>query len=228
MSFLSEMFAWVRPTTPASYAPEDVSRLHITRRGELVVAQGLPSMAELARLGRTYQVRCTTGQAALTSLPSTTAGFTLRNPVGSGIVVLVHEFGSSEHVVDATQTDVTAIFAMMNQTSDTAPSGGSAETGLRSMSGRANASIGAIATYARGQTVADNAWFPHDVGGQMAAAAAGANWKVNIAKVDGIYQVPPGGALSICAVKAAAAAAAQQFYIFRVTEVPTTSWDILT
>jgi hypothetical protein len=54
----------------------------------------------------------------------------------------------------------------------------------------------------------------------MAAAAAGANWKVNeIILPRGMYLVPPGLSFSVQAVKAAAAAAAQQFFFIRWHEV---------
>jgi hypothetical protein len=53
----------------------------------------------------------------------------------------------------------------------------------------------------------------------MAAAAAGANWKVNEVAARGMYLVPPGGAFNVQAVKAAAAAAAQQFFFIRWHEV---------
>ena len=61
--------------------------------------------------------------------------------------------------------------------------------------------------------------FPHATVGQMAAAAAGANFKVNEALgVSGLYIVPPGGQF-VVACKAAAAAAAQQFYFVRFHRV---------
>lgn len=183
-------------------------------RGELLVAQGLPELVEIVRLGESYQIASTTGQAALTARPTTVAGLSLTNlePSG-GMCLIIDSFGSWEEVVDATQTDVTALFAMLGMRTSTAPSGGTAETGLKSLSGRAAAA--SIITALRGSTVVNDGWFPHATAGQMAAAAAGANWKVNEAAVRGMYIVPPGAAFSIQAVKAAAAAALQQFFYIR-------------
>lgn len=213
---LTKIAAFVRGLAAANYneAREDV-QLVVNTRGDLSVVQSMPALVELVRLGDSWQVPSTTGQAALTALPTTTAGFTVRNqePAG-GKAMIVDAFGSWEAVVDATQTDVTALFAMLNARTDTAPSGGTAETGFRSLCGRAGQP--ANFTAARGQTVVNNGWFPHSTeGAQMAAAAAGAQWKVNECRCNGLYIVPPGGAFSVQTVKAAAAAAAQQFFFVR-------------
>lgn len=210
----------VRGTTVQDYANGSTAgNVAVNQRGEVLIAQAMPNLAELVRQGKSYQGKSTTGQAALTALPTTTAGFTLKNPLGSGIVAVIEAFGSWEAVVDATQTDVTAIFAMLNTTSDTAPSGGSAETTIRSLSSRVTAGMGQQCTIARGQTVVDNGWFPHATNGQMAAAAAGAQWKVNEVSAAGLYIVQPGAAFSVQAVKAAAAAASQQFFFVRWHEL---------
>lgn len=194
-------------------------QLHLNPRGDQIVVQGLPELTELVRLGDSWQLASTTGQAALTALPTTTAGLTIKNnEAATGKCFAVDSFGSWEAVVDATQTDVTALFAMLNGRTDTAPSSGTAETGSKSLSGRVPGQ--STVTALRGATVTNNGWFPHStVGAQVAPAAAGANWKVNEALVRGLYLIPPGGSFSIQAVKAAAAAAAQQFFFVRWHEV---------
>jgi len=189
----------------------------INNRGDLVVAQSMPELAELVRLGQSYQVALATGLAALTALPTTTSGLTLQNgEPATGMSYVIDSFGSWEGVVDAAQTDVTAIFAMLNAANSAAPTG-TALTTTRSLSGRgAYGGRGIPRTTA---TVANDGWFAHGTSGQMAAAAAGANWKVNEVSARGLYIVPPGGAFSVQAVKAAAAAAAQQFFFIRWHEV---------
>lgn len=195
------------------------ARAMLNNRGDLLVAQSLPELAEVVRLGGSWQVASTTGQAALTALSTTTAGLTVKNnEPASGRCYAIDSFGSWEAVVDATQTDVTALFAMLNSRADAANSGGTAETGVKSLSGRAPGQSNAVA--ARGMTVVNNGWFPHSTeGAQMAAAAAGAQWKVNECRCRGLYLVPPGLSFSVQVVKAAAAAASQQFFFIRWHEV---------
>jgi hypothetical protein len=183
----------VRGLFAGNYAENrEEEQLHVNNRGDQVVAQGLPELTELVRLGDSWQAASTTGQAALTALPTTTAGLTIKNGESSvGKCYAVDSFGSWEAVVDATQTDVTALFAMLNGRNDVAASGGTAETGVKSLSGRQAGQSSSV--IARGMTVTNNGWFPHSgIGAQMAAAAAGANWKVNECLCRGLYLVPPG------------------------------------
>lgn len=196
------------------------SLLTLNNRGDFLVAQALPELTEVVRLGQSWQAPSTTGQAALTALPTTVSGLTLTNNEPSGgASYAIDSFGSWEAVLDATQTDVTALFAMLNKRGSTAPTGGTSETtNIRSLSGKPN--YGGGGSLLRGATVVNDGWFAHGTpGAQMAAAAAGANWKVNEAPVRGLYLVTPGSSFSIQAVKAAAAAAAQQFFFIRWHEV---------
>jgi hypothetical protein len=191
-------------------------QFHLNSRGDQIVVQGLPELTELVRLGDSWQVANATGQAALTALPTTVAGLTLWNgEPATGKSYAIDSFGSWEAVVDATQTDVTAIFACNNKTPVTAPT--DAALAIRSLSGK---SYGGKARTVAGGTIVNDGWFAHGApGAQMAAAAAGANWKVNEIICRGLYLVPPGGAFNVQAVKAAAAAAAQQFFFVRWHEV---------
>jgi hypothetical protein len=191
-------------------------QFHLNSRGDQIVVQGLPELTELVRLGDSWQVANATGQAALTALPTTVAGLTLWNgEPATGKSYAIDSFGSWEAVVDATQTDVTAIFACNNKTPVTAPT--DAALAIRSLSGK---SYGGKARTVAGGTIVNDGWFAHGTpGAQMAAAAAGANWKVNEIICRGLYLVPPGGAFNVQAAKAAAAAAAQQFFFVRWHEV---------
>ena len=214
--FLSKILGRVRGLYAENYseAREDVQAI-LNSRGDLVVAAGLPECAEMVRLGNSYQVCNVTGQAALTALPTTVAGLTLWNgEPGTGACYVIEEFGSWEAVVDATQTDVTAIFACNSKTPVAAPT--DAALAIRSLSGK---TYGGRGRTVAGGTIVNDGWFAHGTNGQMAAAAAGANWKVNEVKCKGLYLVPPGGAFNVQAVKAAAAAAAQQFFFIRWHEV---------
>lgn len=212
----------IRGIMAANYPEADEDKqIVLNSRGDQSVAQGLPELTELVRLGDSWQVALATGLAALTALPTTVAGISINNmePAG-GKCYAIDSFGSWEPVTDATQSDRTALFAMLNARTDAAPSAGTllaAATAIKSLSGRPG--YGGNAVVRSGATVANNGWFAH--GGQPPAmtAFAGDNWKVNEVFVRGLYLVPPGGTFNVQAVKAAAAAAAQQFFFVRFHEV---------
>lgn len=194
----------------------------INNRGDQCVVQSLPEQSELVRLGYSWQGATRTGQAALTALPTTVAGLSLGNAEpATGRSYVIDSFGSWEAVVDATQTDNTAIFAMSTARGSAVPSGGTVEAAsvVKSLSGRAGGGTG-LGSIRRGGTVVDDGWFAHGtLAANVSPVAAGANWKVNEVQARGLYLVPPGGFFHVQAVKAAAAAAAQQFFFVRWHEV---------
>lgn len=209
----------VRRLTVPDYADQDQLPPAFNNRGEVLVVQAMPELTELVRQGGSWQQTTSTGQAALTALPTTTAGMSLNNfEAATGKSYAIDSFGSIEEVIDATQTDVTALFAMLNKRGSAQATAGTVEGFPASLSGRMNYTGTSITR--RGATVVNDGWFAHGTpGAQMAPVAAGANWKVNEALVRGLYLVPPGGTFSVQAVKAAAAAAAQQFFFIRWHEV---------
>lgn len=190
-------------------------QFHINPRGDQIVAQGLPELTELVRMGDSWQVALATGLAALTALPTTTGGLNLWNgEPATGKCYAIDSFGSWEGVIDATQSDTTAIFALCNRTPVTAPT--DAALSIRSLCGKI---YGGRARTVSAGAVTNEGWFAHGPTATMAPAVAGANWKVNECNVRGLYLIPPGGMFSVQAVKAAAAAAAQQFFFIRWHEV---------
>lgn len=191
-------------------------------RGDALVSLAMPEYAEIVRLGQTFQVALTTGLAALTALPTTTAGLSLYNgESGAGVSApcycyVIDAFGSVEEVIDATQADTTAIFVMINGPQDITTLPADAGLTIRNTIGL---KYNGKARTVSGATVVNSGWFAHGPQPPLAPAVAGANWKVNECVVKGLYIVQPGGQFNVVAVKAAAAAAAQQFYFVRYHEV---------
>src|SRR5438132_244049 len=73
-------------------------------------------LAEIVRMGGSWQVQLGTGLAALTARPGTVAGGSLWNgEPATGRCYVIDAFGSSEEVIDATQTDVTGLYACNNK-----------------------------------------------------------------------------------------------------------------
>lgn len=194
---------------------DDVS-VALNNRADVLVAPSMTELTELVRLGGSWQVALSTGLAALTALPTTTAGLSLWNGEPSnGKCYAIDSFGSVEEVIDATQADTTALFAMNNKIPVTAPT--DAGLSIRSLSGKSG--YDGKARTVSAAAVTNDGWFAHGPQPPLAPAVAGANWKVNECPVRGLYLLCPNGMFNIVAVKAGAAAAAQQFYFIRWHEV---------
>lgn len=208
---LGKILARVRGAVVPELGSGDMAEVGVNARGELLVAQGLPPLAMGALAGQCWQVKNSTGLDNLTALPTTTAGLSLWNATGSGKVFVILGFGSSQHVVDATQANHTALFAMNNIAGVMATPTDAALT-IRSTSG-ARAYDGQARTLSGG-TVTDDGWFPHIGETTLAPAVAGAKWKVQEAReVAGLYVVRPGGMFSIASVQLAAVTASQFYFI---------------
>jgi hypothetical protein len=179
-------------------------QLHINNRGDQIVAPGLPELTELVRLGDSWQVKTATAFAALTTEPTTTAALSLWNgePAGMGKCYAIDSVAVWERVVDATQQNQLALFAMLNRPAVAAPTDDTNLT-IRSLSGR---SYGGTARKVVGLAVADHGWFPAGNTNPNAAAVAGGAWRVHDVPLRGLYLVPPGGLFSLHAAKIAATA----------------------
>jgi len=183
-------------------------QLQLNNRGELVVAQGLPDLAEIVRLGESYQIKTATAFAALTTEPTTTAALSLHNnEPGVGKCYVIESVAFWERVVDATQQNQIAIFGMVNPQGGTMPSAGTqlaSATSIKSLSGRS--AYGGKGVIRVGATVTDDGWFPYGNTNPNAAAVAGGAWRVHDIPLRGLVIVPPGAAFSVHAAKIAATA----------------------
>lgn len=209
MNEFTGMRGTARGTTIPNYADTNRSAdLQVNQRGELIVAQGLPPLAELVRQGGSWQI-IGAATAALTAVPTTTAGHSLWNgEADTGKCYVIDSFGAVEIVVDATQQNGLAMFASMEAGKFTAPT----DAGLvkASLSGRTASQTNARTV--AGATVA-GVWTPHGPAAAGASAVAGGAWRVTECKPDGLYVVRPGGLFSIHCAKIAATASQIRFFI---------------
>lgn len=190
-------------------------QFHLNSRGDMLVAQALPERTEIVRLGESWQVSNAAAVAAGTAFPTTTAGLQLWNGEPSGgKCYVIDSVAATEIVVDATQSDCTALFVCNNKTPVAAPT--DAGLVIRSMSGRTYG--GKARTILTATTMTNDGWFPAGNSVAPAPAVAGSGWKQTDVPLNGLYIVPPGGQFNVQAVKVAAAAS-QMVYTIRWHEV---------
>lgn len=197
-----------RALSVPNYADSVDSPLGINTRGEALVAQALPALTELVRQGGSWQI-LSAATAALTAVPTTTAGHSLWNGESdSGSVYAIDSFGCVEIVTDATQQNSLALFAAMEAGKFTAPT--DAALTKASLSGRPAGQTNARTV--AGATVA-GVWTPHGPSAPGATAFAGGVWRVHECTVNGLYVVRPGGLFSIAAAKTVATASQIRYFI---------------
>jgi hypothetical protein len=211
MTIQSETYGLTRAATIPNYPDSVEAQFAINTRGEAIVAQGLPPLAELVRQGGSWQI-ISAATAALAAFPTTVAGHTLFNgelaAVTTAKAYVIDSFGCVEIVTDATQQNSLALFAAMEAGQFTTPT----DAGLTkaSLSGR-NAG-GTNSRTVAGATVA-GLWTPHGPSAPGATAFAGAIWRVHEFDARGLYVVRPGGAFSIVAAKSVATASQIRYFI---------------
>ena len=185
-------------------------QFHVNNRGDQIVAQGLPERTEIVRLGDSWQVMTSAAIAPLTAVPTTTGGLNLWNgEQANGKCYIIDRVTASEIVVDATQSNMTSLWAMLVRPPVTAPT--DAALTIRSLSGK-NAYSGRARTTVNA-AVTNDGWFPVGTSAPVAAAAAGSGWKVTEVNLNGLYIVPPGGQFCLHAAKVAATAGQMHFSI---------------
>jgi hypothetical protein len=199
----------VRATTIPNYQDSSESQAQMNQRGETLVAQGLPELAEVVRQGNSWQV-IGAAMAALTAVPTSTAGHSVWNgEADTGKCYFIDSFGCVEIVTDATQQNSLALFAAMEPGKVAAPT--DAAITRFSLSGRPiNSSASRTST---GATTTAGSWTPHAPSAPGATAFAGGVWRVHECQVRGLYMVRPGGLFSVHAAKTVATATQLRFFI---------------
>ncbi len=212
MSIPAKMQAFVRGFFAPNYQEgDDDKQIVVNNRGDQLVAAGLPPLTEVVRMGDTFGV-LSAATAALTAVPTTTAGHSLYNmEPATGKSYVIDAFGCVEIIADTTQQNSATLFAMNSVVGSVAAPTDAGLTKV-SMSGR-NASQTAARTVAGG-TVVDNGWQPHgNTSPSSGGAIAGQIWRVHEVKVDGLYIVRPGGQFNIAVAKSVATASQIRYFL---------------
>lgn len=213
--------------TPVIFPDNTVGQNTINGRGDARVAQALPELTELVRMGRSYGVRAAAGIAALTAIPTTAAMISIFNGESlAGIVpaasYAIDSVFTVEIVTDAVQQDYTSVWAMLNKASTVfTPVVDTLSASLRNLSGKGGA-YGGAARIGVGAVVVDDGWLPLGNPSSFATAFAGALWRVTDIPVKGLYHVRPGAQFNLHCTKVAAAAL-QIVIGFRFHEVVVTN-----
>lgn len=208
---LVKMAARVRGFFAGNYAEnKEDEQIIVNNRGDQCVAQALPELTEIVRMGESWQI-LGAAMAPLVAVPQLVAGHSLWNGENdTGKCYAIDSIGCVEVVTDATQQNSLALFAMMSVGKIAAPT----DAGLvkASLSGR-NAGQTQARTVAGATTLAADVWTPHGPASPGATAFPGAVWRVHEAAVRGLYLVRPGGMFSVHAAKSAATASQVRFFI---------------
>lgn len=204
-----EVKGLVRANTVPNYPDQEEGGPALNGRGDMLMAQALPELTELVRLGGSWQV-LSAATAALTAVPTTTSGLTLWNgEADNGKVYAVDSFGCVEILADATQQNSLALFAAVEagKMATTPTDAGLTKASLSGRpAGQTACRVAAAATVA-------GVWTPHGPSAPGATAFAGAVWRVHEFAARGLYLVRPGGGFSIAAAKSAATASQLRYFI---------------
>lgn len=191
------------------FPESSIGEMTINRGGMQRVAQALPPNVEIVRMGKSYVVRATTGLAALTALPTVTAGLSLYNGEaivgGAGVGYIIDSVFCLEGVTDATQQDYTAIMAMISKSPVATLPVDTLSPVIRNLSGKGGV-YGGLARVAAGATVLDEGWMPVGNPSVFATAFAGALWKTTDIPLNGLYVVRPGAMFNLHVIKLVGAA----------------------
>ena len=202
----TKVLGYVRGLFAPNYQEgDDDKQITVNNRGDQMVAASLPALTEVSRMGDSFGVMSAV-TAALTAVPTTTAGHSVYNMErATGRCYVIQSFGCVEVVADTTQQNSAALFAMNSVVGSVAAPTDAGLTKV-SLTGRARTVAGG--------TVVDNGWQPHaTLPVSTGGAIAGQIWRVHEAKVDGLYIVQPGGQFNVAVVKSAATASQIRYFI---------------
>ena len=187
-------------------APEnrEDEQFHIAPYGDDYHSQGLPELAEIVRLGESWQL-LTAAFTPLAALPTTVAIARLWNgEPGNGKIYVIDSVAVFKPIIDVTTQDAITIFAQNVKAPVAAPTdSGIAKislSGKQNYSGRARHDTNVASSAVAGQ------WSIIGNLGQHAPAIAGSAWECVDVPLKGLFVVPPGGAFCLHCARVTATA----------------------
>lgn len=163
----------------------------INPRGDLCVALGLPGVAELVRLRRSYMAIAPAAVAPVAALPTTAAHLTLWNgEQENGMIYAIESVGVFTAVSAGAASQV-GVAVCMNIGKKASPTSDTTPRGLAGQAYRGTAVVDA------GATITDDKWQPF---GTSIVGPASQIGLVAEFPVEGLFVVPPGHMFSVAAM----------------------------
>lgn len=164
-------------------------------KSELIIAQGLPSYAEMARKGQGWAAMAVVAVAALVVRPTTAAAFEIWNGYSStGPSLIIDRLFTHELVTSTTGLGGGAnIWAQVTTTKATPAAG--ANVTVRGNSGKSYG--GSVVCGIAALTVVDSGWFPWGPPLKKESAGAVVPGGASYVEVEGRLIVPPGSSLCL-------------------------------
>jgi hypothetical protein len=210
---LHKIVARVRGREVGNYAENrDDEQLHMAATGDGLIANGLPELAEIVRLGDSWVTGLTASATALTAVPTTAAIFGLWNgEPGGGRSYVIDSVMAVKFIIDVTTNDLFTLWGQQVRAPVATPADSALAIrslcGCYAYGGRARTVTNAIATLA-------NRWDSLDNGGNdQAPAIAGSAWRTVDIPLRGRYIVPPGGAFCMHVSEVTATASTFRLYV---------------
>lgn len=210
MFSLQKICGRIRGPEPGNY-PEnrEEEEVHLNNAGDFLVSQGLPSKAEIVRMGNSWQV-LGAASTGLTAVPSTAGLLTIWNgEQGNGNHLVIDSVQATKVIIDVTTNDLATVWAQIIRPPMAAPT--DAALTIRSLSGRYSYG-GRVRTVASSTTLA-NRWEAIGQVPNQTAAIAGSAWVQAGIDLLGRFIVPPGGAFTLTASEVTATASTFRFAI---------------
>lgn len=176
-------------------------KLEATKRGALLIQHDLPTWAELVNAGVMWTVGQAAATAAVTALPTTTAGISLYNnePEG-GKSFILHSVFANQVANAAAQASWGLAHCVNVGKPATLPTADIAVTSIKGMKAR-QGNYGGYAIVDLAATVTDDLWKP--VGGSVGTVVVSLGGTQVDVFLDGLVILPPGGMYSLQAVASA-------------------------
>lgn len=180
----------VRGLSSKNAAEDTEEQLVCTPRGELIVSQGMPPLAEIVRMGDSFQSMSTAAVAALVVRPTTAAMLSLWNGEKAAGQSYAIDSVFAFALVNPAAIGAWGIWVMNNvvQGSTGVAKPGGAALAVKSLSARTPQSAAVVAI---GGAVTDDGWFPAG-NGIITHAAITPEPQIDV-DLKGLYIVPPGG-----------------------------------
>lgn len=183
--------------------------LHLNSVGDFIVSEGLPTKAEIVRMGNSWQV-LGAASTGLTAVPTTAGLLTIWNgELGNGNHLVIDSVTATKVIIDVTTNDLATVWAQIIRPPMTAPT--DAALTIRSLNGRYSYG-GRVRTVATSTTIA-NRWKPIGMIPNVTAAIAGSAWAQADIDLLGKFIIPPGGAFTLTASEVTATASTFRFCI---------------